>query len=37
MLDLPVKPEFPEKGSELKCPDCGHEGIYQRTDLTYRA
>ncbi len=37
MLDLPVKPDFPQEGLELECPECGHKGTYQRTDLTYRA
>jgi len=33
----PAKPEFPEGGSELECPNCGHKDTYQRTDLMYSA
>ena len=32
----PAKPEFPEGGSELECPNCGHKGTYQRTELAYQ-
>jgi hypothetical protein len=31
------KPPFPPEGSEFECPNCGHKGTYQRTDLVYRA
>jgi predicted RNA-binding Zn-ribbon protein involved in translation (DUF1610 family) len=34
---LPEKPDFPVGGSELECPNCGHEATYQRTDLVYQA
>jgi hypothetical protein len=34
---LPPKPEFPEGGSELECPNCGYKDTYQRTDLIYNA
>ena len=34
---LPEKPEFPEGGSELECPNCGHKDTYQRHELVYRA
>jgi rRNA maturation endonuclease Nob1 len=33
----PRKPDFPADGSEMKCPNCGHTALYQRTDLTYQA
>jgi hypothetical protein len=32
----PPKPEFPKDGIEFECPNCGHQAIYQRTDLGYR-
>ena len=34
---LPQKPEFPVDGAELKCPNCAHVALYQRSELTYRA
>jgi len=34
---LPLKPEFPPAGTELECPNCGYQAIYQRSNLTYRA
>lgn len=34
---LPEKPEFPEGGSDIECPNCGHVANYQRNDLTYSA
>jgi DNA-directed RNA polymerase subunit RPC12/RpoP len=34
---FPPKPEFPEGGSELQCPHCGHKAKYQRYQLTYQA
>jgi hypothetical protein len=34
---LPEKPEFPEGGSELECPNCGHKDTYQRHELVYHA
>jgi rubredoxin len=33
----PSKPDFPEGGSELECPNCGHKDTFLRTELTYRA
>jgi hypothetical protein len=33
---LPIKPDFPDGGSEVKCPNCGHIALYQRSDLTYQ-
>jgi hypothetical protein len=33
----PLKPEFPEGGSPLECPTCGHSATYRQTHLTYRA
>jgi rubredoxin len=33
----PSKPEFPEGGSELECPNCRHKDTFQRTELTYHA
>jgi DNA-directed RNA polymerase subunit RPC12/RpoP len=37
LLDFldPAKPDMPEGGVELECPNCGHRGVYRRTDLTY--
>ena len=32
---FPIKPEFPEGGSELACPHCGAKATYQRHELTY--
>jgi hypothetical protein len=32
----PAKPEFPEEGAELECPNCGHKDTYQRTKLAYQ-
>jgi len=32
---FPIKPEFPEGGSELVCPYCGTKATYQRHELTY--
>jgi hypothetical protein len=32
---LPLRPQFPEDGSDIECPDCGHFATYQATDLTY--
>jgi DNA-directed RNA polymerase subunit RPC12/RpoP len=34
-FQLPMKPDFPSGGSELVCPECGHEATYQRTNLRY--
>jgi hypothetical protein len=32
----PPKPEFPEGGTELECPNCGSKDTYQRHDLAYQ-
>ena len=32
---VPQKPEFPEEGQELQCPNCNTKAQYQRTDLRY--
>ena len=32
----PNKPEMPSGGNEAGCPNCGHLGVYNRTDLFYR-
>jgi hypothetical protein len=34
---LPPKPEFPKGGKRFDCPSCGHNALYQRTDLIYAA
>jgi len=34
---LPPKPQFPDGGAELECPNCGYKATYQRTDLKYLA
>ena len=34
---LPLKPLFPIIGLEIKCPHCGHQATYQRTELFYEA
>ena len=34
---LPLKPELPPAGTELKCPDCGYKATYQPRNLRYRA
>jgi DNA-directed RNA polymerase subunit RPC12/RpoP len=34
---MPPKPEFPPRGSELECPNCGSKAIYQRFALSYQA
>jgi len=34
---LPLKPELPPTGNKCVCPNCGHESIYLRNDLLYRA
>jgi hypothetical protein len=31
-----AKPDFPEGGAELECPNCGNKDTYQRTELIYR-
>jgi len=36
-LFLPEKPSFASTGYKCVCPNCGHGGIYIRTDLLYRA
>jgi hypothetical protein len=32
----PSKPEFPNGGAELECPNCGHKDTYQRHELAYQ-
>jgi DNA-directed RNA polymerase subunit RPC12/RpoP len=32
----PRKPEIAAGGVRVECPNCGHRGLYYRTDLTYR-
>lgn len=32
-----VKPDIPPEGNECVCPNCGHNAIYNRTDLVYQA
>jgi rubredoxin len=34
---LPEKPAFPDGGSALECPNCGHKDKYQRHELVYRS
>jgi hypothetical protein len=34
---LPSKPEFPEGGSWLECPNCKKTSLFQRFQLTYAA
>jgi len=34
---LPLKPELSPEGQKCVCPNCGHECVYHRTDLLYRA
>jgi len=31
------KPEMPEAGVKLKCPNCSKVSVYKRYQLTYRA
>jgi rubredoxin len=33
----PSKPEFPEDGAELECPNCGSKDTYQRHELAYQS
>jgi hypothetical protein len=33
---VPSKPEFPEGGQNLECPNCKKAETYQRTDLRYQ-
>jgi hypothetical protein len=32
-----IKPEFPEGGLRMACPNCKTEHVYQRYQLTYQA
>jgi hypothetical protein len=32
---FPKKPDFPKGDKEFECPNCGHKGTYQQTDLVY--
>jgi DNA-directed RNA polymerase subunit RPC12/RpoP len=34
---IPAKPTFPVGGETLDCPHCGHNHLYQETDLIYQA
>ena len=34
---LPSKPEFPEGGSSLACPNCKQTSLFQRFQLRYSA
>jgi DNA-directed RNA polymerase subunit RPC12/RpoP len=34
---FPAKPTFPVGGKTLDCPHCGHNHLYQETDLIYQA
>jgi phage FluMu protein Com len=34
---LPPKPEFPEGGSWIECPNCKKISLFQRFQLTYAA
>ena len=34
---LPAKPVVATQGLEMRCPKCGHDGVYKRTDILYRA
>jgi endogenous inhibitor of DNA gyrase (YacG/DUF329 family) len=34
---LAVKPEFPEGGMRLECPNCKKSSVYQRHELVFRA
>ena len=31
-----IKPEFPNGGLKINCPNCGETSIYQRYQLIYR-
>jgi hypothetical protein len=33
---LPPKPVLPLNGLVTRCPHCGHDGVYHRTDVRYR-
>jgi hypothetical protein len=33
---LPKRPEVPVGGFKFKCPNCGQEDTYKRTDLIYQ-
>jgi DNA-directed RNA polymerase subunit RPC12/RpoP len=34
---MPLKPEFPPKGRELQCPNCGQKATYKKQALIYQA
>ena len=34
---VPLRPQFPPGGAEIKCPNCGTSSDYLWTDLLYRA
>jgi len=33
---LPLKPTFPQGGTEFACPSCGHKKKYNALDVFYR-
>jgi DNA-directed RNA polymerase subunit RPC12/RpoP len=33
---LPSKPHIPIDGLATRCPHCGHDSIYHRSDVRYR-
>jgi len=33
---FPLKPAFPDGGTEFECPTCGHKEKYSALDLFYR-
>jgi hypothetical protein len=33
---FPSKPILPLDGLATRCPNCGHDGVYMRTDVIYR-
>ena len=33
---MPSKPDIPSQGLDMRCPNCGHDGVYTRTDILYR-
>lgn len=34
---LEPKPDFPQQGESVRCPNCNSASIYSRHQLTYRA
>jgi uncharacterized protein (DUF983 family) len=35
--NIELKPEFPDRGKRVVCPNCRNSSIYQRFELLYRA